>query len=143
MRLLICILLVWGCHVFADALPVLGAQNSQIRLPMPGRDVTAGYMTLKNQTDKPVTITAVSSPAFARVELHQHRHHDGMMRMEKMDSIKIEAGSVLEFAPGGLHLMLFSPQIELEVDKLIRVDFHLASDQQVTLTFPIVAMPKR
>lgn len=143
MRLLICMLFLLASSAFADAAAILSAENSQIRLPMPGRDVTSGYMTLHNHSDKTVTVVAVSSPLFSRVELHQHSHHNGMMRMEKMKSVTVDAGSALRFSPGGMHLMLFSAETDLTIDQQIPVVFHLADEQQITLTFPIVAMPKR
>ena len=121
----------------------ISIEDSQIRQPMPGRTVTAGYLTLHNHTAVEQQLVAVSSAAFARIELHQHSHRDGMMRMEQVEQIVIASGDSVKLAPGGLHLMLFEPATELEIGQTVAVLLHFADGQQLTLALPVVAMPKR
>ena len=62
----------------------ISIENGSIRQPMPGRTITAGYFTLHNATTEEQRLVAVSSPMFAKIELHQHSHQNGMMKMEQV-----------------------------------------------------------
>lgn len=121
----------------------ISVEDSQIRQPMPGRSVTAGYLTLHNHTAEKQQLVAVSSAAFARVELHQHSHRDGMMRMEQVDAITIEANATVALAPGGLHLMLFEPVVSLQPGQKVGLTLVFANGEQIAIEAPVVAMPKR
>lgn len=143
MRLFFTALLLLCMQASAAPESALSVDNGQIRLPMPGRSVTAGYFTLHNASAQPINLTAVSTTAFARAELHQHSHKDGMMRMEQIDHIVIPANASIELAPGGLHLMLFEPTTSLEVGQVVELLLHFADGQQLTTSLPVVAMPKR
>ncbi|MBL8549823.1 MAG: copper chaperone PCu(A)C [Hyphomonadaceae bacterium] len=75
--------------------------------PPGGRTTTAGYMVLRNSGDAPDRLVSASSPAAARVEIHETRAGaGGMMEMRKLDTgVVVPAGGEVRFAPGGLHLM--------------------------------------
>ena len=135
--------LMLSCALSANAESAVSAQESQIRQPMPGRTVTAGYLILHNHSSEAAKLIAASSSQFARVELHQHTHKDGMMRMEQISEIDIEAGGSVAFEPGGLHLMLFEPKDKLEIGQKIPLTLEFADGQQLALTVPVVATPKR
>lgn len=57
----------------------------------PGSPNTAAFMVLKNDADKPVTLTAAASPDAGRAELHTHLHENGVMKMRQVESIEIPA----------------------------------------------------
>lgn len=143
MRVFICALLLLSTQLLADVTGGLTAEDGYVRQPMPGRTVTAGYFTLYNHSAQEARLTAASSNAFARAELHNHTHKDGMMRMEQIDELVIASGESIELAPGGLHLMLFEPATVLEIGQAVTVLLHFADGQQVTLALPVVTMPKR
>ena len=134
--------LLLSAQLFAAQVAVT-LDDGQIRLPMPGRSVSAGYFTLRNNAEQQMVLTAVSSDAFKRIELHQHSHKDGMMRMEQIEKIDIPAGESVELAPGGLHLMLFEPTKTLQVGQSVELILHFADGQQLPASLPVVAMPKR
>jgi len=134
--------LLLSAQLFAAQVAVT-LDDGQIRLPMPGRSVSAGYFTLSNNAEQQMVLTAVSSDAFKRIELHQHSHKDGMMRMEQIEKIDIPAGESVELAPGGLHLMLFEPTKTLQVGQSVELILHFADGQQLPASLPVVAMPKR
>ncbi|MFO7954891.1 copper chaperone PCu(A)C [Thioalkalivibrio sp.] len=74
-----------------------------IRL-MPG-DMTGGYFVLHNHGERDYRIVAADAPISEGVELHEHAHVDGVMRMRQVDALEIPAGESLVLEPGGLHLM--------------------------------------
>jgi len=143
MRLFITLLMMFSLPLFANEHGDIQIDNMQIRQPMPGRSVTAGYFTLNNKTAEVLELIAVSSEAFGRIELHQHIHKDGMMRMEQLQHITIAANSDVVFAPGGLHLMLFDPVTPPEIGQHVALELHFGDGQTLKADFPIVAMPKR
>lgn len=121
----------------------ISAEEVMVRVPMPGRTVTAGYLTLKNHTDQPQHLTAVSSDAFERVELHTHSHVDGMMRMHEVEQIEIPAHGEVLLQPGGLHLMLFNPLVELVAEQSVDVTLYFAKGHSMVVQAQIVMPPRR
>lgn len=117
--------------------------QGEVRVPMPGRTVTAGYFTLVNNSAAAVELVKASSPAFARVELHQHIKQDDVMRMVEVEAISVDPGATLVFQPGGLHLMLFEPQVALTVGDKVSVTLHFADNTTKQLKLPLTAMPRR
>lgn len=117
--------------------------DGQVRVPMPGRTVTAGYFTIHNHTASTVSLTAVQSDAFERAELHQHTHQDGVMRMEQVAQIEIPANSKVSLQPGGLHLMLFNPLQPLMAGESVTVTLSFSDGEAMTLSMPLTEMPRR
>ncbi|MDX3773144.1 copper chaperone PCu(A)C [Chromatiaceae bacterium AAb-1] len=117
--------------------------EAQVRVPMPGRTVTAGYLTLTNHGHDTASLVVVESPAFQRIELHQHVHHDGMMHMEQIKQIDIATHSSVQLKPGGLHLMLFEPAKPLVAGETVALTFRFADNQTFTIDVPLVNVPKR
>ena len=99
--------LVAACS--ADTPPALVASDVTITQPMAGMGMSAGYLTLTNNSAETITITRVSSPQYASVELHESVVDDGVARMRRLEKIEIPAGKNTVLAPGGKHLMLMRP----------------------------------
>lgn len=87
----------------------LVANDVIVPTPPPGKAMTAGYFTLVNHADRPVTVTRVSSPQFNVVELHESTVEDGIARMRRLHEISVPPRGSVQFAPGGKHLMLTQP----------------------------------
>ncbi|MBH9578248.1 copper chaperone PCu(A)C [Inhella proteolytica] len=47
-----------------------------------------------------------STPAAARVEIHEMRMDDGVMKMREVPALELPAGQAVTLKPGGYHLML-------------------------------------
>lgn len=107
-------LLIAACAGESTAPPdaALAISAPKLLLPPPGADTAAGYMDLRNRADAPLTLGALSSPTYTSVELHDMEHDDdGMMRMRRIESLRIAPGETVTLAPHGRHLMLMEPQI--------------------------------
>lgn len=94
----------------AAALEVSGAY---VREPIPGRYMSAAFMTLNNTADTDKTLVSVSADWAGIIEIHTHLHDNGVMRMRQLESLTIPAGETVSLQPGGLHLMLFKLQLPL------------------------------
>ncbi|NIV18300.1 MAG: copper chaperone PCu(A)C [Woeseiaceae bacterium] len=87
----------------------LVASGIEIARPTPESKMAAGYLALRNNSQDSITITDVTSPNYASVEMHETIIEDGVSRMRPVDAITIPPGRVFYFKPGGKHLMLTRP----------------------------------
>lgn len=69
----------------------------------------AGYFTLQNKSDSPLTLTGASSPNCASMMLHQSVTNGGMAEMSMLESVVVPPRGSVTFAPGGYHLMCMKP----------------------------------
>jgi len=85
--------------------------------------VMAGYLKIKNMTEKAIDINKVTSPDFEKVEMHLTVEEKGMSRMLKQDVVSIAAHDELLFQRGGLHLMLINAKHGLKRGEKITLKF--------------------
>lgn len=140
---LLCLSAMIIVPVFAIQAADITFADGQVRVPMPGRTVTSGFISITNNAASPVSLVSVTSDAFANIELHTHKHVDGMMRMEKIEHIAIAAGKTAQLKPHGLHLMLFEPSSVLETGKTVELHFTFSDGQTLPYSLELVAIPKR
>ncbi|MBT8138070.1 MAG: copper chaperone PCu(A)C [Gammaproteobacteria bacterium] len=114
---LACVLLLTACS--SDSVTV---QKAWVRAPLPGRSMTAGYFELHNQTKRPVIVTGASADGFGAVSIHETRLDEaGISRMVGVEQLELAPDERVEFAPGGLHLMLMRPQREFTKGEIVPV----------------------
>jgi len=75
----------------------------------PNAPTAAVYLSIDNQGKEADRLLSAETPAAERVELHEHIQQGELMTMQQVTEVAIPAGEKVKFAPGGLHLMLFSP----------------------------------
>lgn len=68
---------------------------------------SAVYFTLRNDTNEADTLIKAQSSLAEHIELHVHKHEDGVMRMMQVAAIPLAAHGTVKVAPGGYHLMVF------------------------------------
>lgn len=111
MRTLLLTICLWSTCLFST---VSSASNFPIILdPVvnatpPGAEVTAGYLTLINETSSEIVITGAYSPTIAKVEIHRSIIKDDVAKMELQDSVKLAPGATVKFEHGDYHLMLMA-----------------------------------
>jgi copper(I)-binding protein len=71
-----------------------------------GMAVGVAYFRVRNDGAADDAIVSASTPAAARVEMHQTTLADGMARMRPLKAIAVPAKATVAVAPGGIHLML-------------------------------------
>lgn len=80
------------------------------RAMAPGAKVAGGFLSLRNGGDRDDRLVSVDSPAAERVEVHEMRMDDGVMRMRHLaDGLPLPAGGEVALEPGGYHLMFIGP----------------------------------
>ena len=91
----------------------LVASDLSIARPAPGTRMTAAYFTLSNNTSEPITISAVMSPQFGAVQMHESVIEDGMARMYALEDVTIPPRESVAFEPGAKHLMLLQAKSDI------------------------------
>jgi len=60
------------------------------------------------------TLTAASTPAAGKAELHVSTNDNGVMKMRPLADVAVKAGSTVAFKPGGMHIMLLGLKAPLK-----------------------------
>lgn len=72
--------------------------------------VAGGFLTVVNEGGRDDRLLRVESGIAQRIEIHEMRNADGVMRMRLVsDGLPLPAHGRLELKPGGYHLMLIQP----------------------------------
>ncbi|WP_127020327.1 copper chaperone PCu(A)C [Rheinheimera mangrovi] len=115
--------------------------DATVREMLPGRSMTAGYFSISNSGTVDAELISASSPQFGSIELHQHSHKDGMMKMEQVQSVKVAAGEQVHFQPGGLHLMMFDAKTSISKGQQIPLRLTFKDGQSIEIQASVSAIP--
>lgn len=107
LRLLTLICLTCLSTAYADI--GLSITDARIMIAPPGVSVTAGLMTITNDTDKDIKIFSISAEGFEHVEMHKSEVSDGVARMRQEHNVIVPAHGKLILEHGGYHMMLYAP----------------------------------
>ena len=117
----------------------LGVFDAWIRAAPPGATMMAGYATLKNSGDEPLTLLTVQSDAFRLTSLHETIVDRDVSKMREIHRLVVEPGTEVRLAPGGKHLMLMQPRHAIAVGDKVQVIFLLADGTRVETYFDVLA----
>jgi copper(I)-binding protein len=128
-RLYAVLMALVACSVVAQtpALIVLDAWTRQV----PGSDVAAAYLTLRNPTTRPVTIVSIESPLAEHAMIHETKTVGGQSQMRPHEQLVIAPGQTVKFEPGGLHVMLMGLRQPVPVGKSFPLVLLLADGTKV------------
>ena len=99
-------LLLAGIFVTGTAFAQQGIQvtNAWARATVAGQKVGGVYMDIRSAGS--ARLVSAASPAAAKVEIHNMKMDNGVMKMFPVDGIDLPAGQTVKLAPGGYHVML-------------------------------------
>lgn len=111
----------------------LKVESVWARATPPGTSVAAVYLRIDNAGRRADCLLAITSPVAASAEMHRTNVEGGIARMRKVSMLHIAEGEVVEFAPGGLHIMLFGLRKPLVAGQTFTMEFvfELAGAQRV------------
>lgn len=107
--------------------------NPWVRLLAPTLKNTAGFLTIKNKSTINSVLVGASSPVFDKVEIHEMKTIDGMMRMRPVGKVTVKPNEVLNFEENGLHLMLIGLKKPLMEKDEIVISLFFANGNQQTI----------
>ncbi len=102
---------------------------------LPGMLPAGGYFTAQNNTGHDVSITGASSQACGMLMIHQSSNKGGMSGMDMMESVKVPAGGIIKFSPGGYHLMCERPK--MKIGEKVPVLLHLSDGGTIAVGFAV------
>ncbi|MGB1091870.1 MAG: copper chaperone PCu(A)C [Oceanobacter sp.] len=101
----------------------VSVDNERVRLPIPGKQMTAGFLNITNQGEQARQLVSASAAWASRIELHTHVNDNGVMRMRQVPAIDLPVGETVMLQPGGLHLMIFGIESPLADSLAIQLCF--------------------
>lgn len=120
----------------------IAISEPRVRIPASGRDQTAAYLTLTNQSNQAEALVSASSLDADKLELHAHiKASDGMMSMREIKSIEVPARATIPLTPGGLHIMVKGVKPGLKTGDKIPVELTFRSGAKVRFDAPIIENP--
>lgn len=120
------------------AAKTITVNDGYVKASIPGSNVTASYMTLRNTSNKAITLQKVSSTVSDRIEIHEHSMADGIMRMREVGEITIKANSTVVLQPSGLHLMIFSLKQPIKEKSVMPLTLYFSNDTEVKIQLPVL-----
>lgn len=131
-------LVIAGAGVAAGEM--LRASRAWVPPTVPGQTVGAAYMQLRSEQD--AALIKVEADVASAAEIHQMTTVNDVMRMRKLDQVKLPAGRTVELSPGATHLMLVDLRQPLKVGDNVnlRMTFRLDDGRTVqqTVVAPVV-----
>jgi periplasmic copper chaperone A len=94
-------------------------------------------MSIENHAAADTSLVSASADAARVVELHKMELEDGMMKMRRVESIRIPAGGQVELKPGGYHLMVIGLKRELKEGDEVELTLRFTGDVVKTLSVPV------
>lgn len=98
---------------------------------------TAVYLTLINRGNQPESLDSLHTPIADRAEVHQTVNKDGIIRMVPVGELSLPAGERIEFAPGGLHIMLLDLRQTLESGVRFPLTLQFESGRKIEVVVPV------
>lgn len=96
---------------------------------------TAGFLTIRNNTGKPLILNDVSLDWANMAMIHQSRIADGEAQMLHKDSIVIEQS--VDFKPGGLHIMVMGIKEPLKDEQPYHIRLHFEGREPLEVAFKL------
>jgi copper(I)-binding protein len=122
----------------ATACDGLSATGAWIREPPPVASVAAGYVSLKNTGDNPLSIEHIESDCCGSIMMHDNVNDGDRVRMVHLDSLRLAAGETVEFTPGAKHLMLMAPRKPLRDGDSLVLNFVCGDGTTTRVEFAVV-----
>lgn len=102
---------------------------------------SAGFLMLKNIGDADDILMSVEGDFAKKLELHQTLEIDGVMKMvHQQQGVVIPAGEMVQFKPGGYHLMFMGLAKNFEVGEVYSVDLIFEHSGRITVELPVKTM---
>tara|TARA_B100000029_G_scaffold512532_1_gene609428 strand:+ start:337 stop:783 length:447 start_codon:yes stop_codon:yes gene_type:complete len=103
----------------------------------PTMSVLVAYVTLKNNSEIPLSLTSISCPLFSSIEIHRSIVKNDIVSMERYSALEIPSKSSIKLSPGDYHLMLFNPEKPLRIGDTPVFIFSFSDGTQIPVTAAI------
>ncbi len=107
-----------------ESTQVVSVKDAWIRTALPVQRTSALYFTLQNRGENAVKLLDVETSLANNTMFHTTIEEDGVAKMRHRASVSIDAGEVVVFEPGGLHVMLMGLNHPVSEGKKVEVMLH-------------------
>ncbi len=112
-----------------------------LRAMLPGQPAAGGYLTIVNRGAVADRLVAVTSPRAGRVEIHEMKVENDVMKMRSVDGgLALEPGETVTLAPGGLHLMFHDVRGAFAAGEQVPVTLEFEMAGRAEIGFDVRAM---
>ncbi len=113
-------------------------KNPIARATPPGAKVGGGYILITNNGTTPDKLIGGLAPFAGKIEIHEMKVSDGIMRMKHMESgLTIPPGETVHLIPGGYHIMFMQLKQALIKGANHKVTLSFEKAGNVDITFNI------
>ena len=132
-------LCLWSAAVAAagTAADAIMVKEPYGRAVPPGQPNSAAFLMLMNNSATDHAVVGGESPVAKVVELHEHIHQNGMMKMRQIPRIEVKANSKTVLQPGGLHIMLIGLKQELKKGEKVSLTLKFDDGSTKTIEAPV------
>jgi periplasmic copper chaperone A len=95
------------------------------------------YFKLANRTNDADRLRALTTDVADRAEVHLHAMKNGVMTMDRIACLELVPNSQIEFAPGGLHVMLIGLSRPLRQGDSFALRFIFDRAGETSVTVPV------
>jgi len=106
---------------------------------IPGGAPSAGYFTLSNNGDRPLSLVGAECADFGMVMMHRTIERGGISTMRPVHEVTVAPGKTVSFAPGGYHLMLMRPKHPLRPGGRLPVMLRFADGSSLPVEFLVTS----
>lgn len=97
----------------------------------------AAFMTLHNMGTADDELVFVTSDVSKTAELHEMVDENGIMRMRKIENVKIPAGAEVTLSPEATHIMLMDLKAPLKANTDIKLKLHFKESHSIETIVPV------
>ncbi len=134
MRILLLLLLTAGTLL---SKPRIVVEDPWVREVPPVSTMSAAFMRIKNTGDEEDYLIGVRTEVSRKAEIHTTLMEDGMMRMRRLERVRVPAGGSVEFKPMGKHIMLIDLKKPLRAGDRVRLTLIFEKSGEVSVTAPV------
>lgn len=116
--------------------------SGYVRETIPGSTVTAAYFTINNLSKKELLLVKLSAEFSDKIELHEHKMADGLMKMREVNGINIPAQSKVVLQPYGYHVMIFDLKRPLKNGEEVEFTLYFEDTPPFNVKLPVHRMKK-
>ena len=106
----------------------------------PAAKAGSAYLTLANHGSNADRLIRITAAAAQTAGLHETVTENGVMMMRAVDSVELPPGAVIEFKPGGLHVMLSGLTSPLKQGETLSLTLRFETAGEVKVTVPVAGV---
>lgn len=119
--------------------PGIALTDAVVQLPIIAGRPGVAYFTLSQGSGAPRKIAAVHIDGAGRAEMHESKTVNGVVSMDAVKEVPLEAGKSVAFAPGGYHVMLFDLDASLKAGGTAELTITLDNGDKASTTAKVEA----